>query len=165
MRDFDLKKYFRESIDIEPDVEATEEEVKKMREAWHGLTTFDELNHHAIQITNYIIQHGELDQDEELNYRDVPVRVGTHSPKQKNREQVIQAMNKLLEWEVENQLDALRWHIAFETIHPFPDGNGRTGRLLYLWHCRENRIQPILWRADEKQAYYDLVKSRVEEFQ
>lgn len=165
---FDLNKYFKESIDIEPDKEPTEEEIDKMQEAWDGLKTFRELSHHAIQLTQHIILEGELEagqRPDDLSYRDGWVEVGGHIPKQKTEEQVKSAMETLLEWEVDSQLDALRWHTAFETIHPFPDGNGRTGRLLYLWFCRENGIQPIIWRADEKQAYYDLVKSRVEEFQ
>jgi len=52
-------------------------------------------------------------------------------------------------------------HAHFETIHPFLDGNGRTGRMLitiYLWHegCLE---KPVLFLSsyfkEHQQAYYD----------
>lgn len=54
------------------------------------------------------------------------------------------------------QIWALECHIDFEKIHPFADGNGRTGRLLYLWHCKRINIHPIIFREKDKQGYYSL---------
>lgn len=45
-------------------------------------------------------------------------------------------------------------HVAFEHIHPFVDGNGRTGRLLMWWHEVRFGQQPTLLRAAERQDYY-----------
>ena len=52
-------------------------------------------------------------------------------------------------------------HAQFETIHPFADGNGRTGRLLvtmYLWHEKLIEV-PILYLSSffkkHQQLYYD----------
>ena len=46
-------------------------------------------------------------------------------------------------------------HVAFECIHPFKDGNGRTGRLC-LWHHEISLGQePTLLRASRRQDYYD----------
>lgn len=56
----------------------------------------------------------------------------------------------------ENPLQA---HIEFEKIHPFLDGNGRTGRMLLWWHEIKNGNEPTLFLASEKwEKYYPLFK-------
>ena len=39
--------------------------------------------------------------------------------------------------------DAWKVHIAFETLHPFMGGNGRTGRALWAWHMLKIGINPF----------------------
>lgn len=34
-------------------------------------------------------------------------------------------------------------HVAFETLHPFMDGNGRTGRAVWAWHMLRNGQNPF----------------------
>lgn len=46
-------------------------------------------------------------------------------------------------------------HVAFEKIHPFVDGNGRTGRLLMWWHEVKLGLEPTLILNSEKQKYYE----------
>ena len=96
-------------------------------------------------------------------YRNVRVRVGDSKPP--HPEVVNECMNALVSQvpEPETQLQCIIWHIHFENIHPFEDGNGRIGRLVYLYHCTKNDIQPIIWREDNKWAYYDLFDSKGEE--
>lgn len=55
-------------------------------------------------------------------------------------------------------LSALNWHINFEIIHPFLDGNGRTGRLIYYWHCQNIGIEPMMFLAKYKKGYYGLFR-------
>lgn len=57
------------------------------------------------------------------------------------------------------QMTPLIGHIRFELIHPFVDGNGRTGRMLYWYVCKRRGIKPTYYNADtdkDRQAYYRL---------
>ena len=36
-----------------------------------------------------------------------------------------------------------KMHVDFETLHPFMDGNGRTGRALWAWHMRRLDLDPF----------------------
>lgn len=45
-------------------------------------------------------------------------------------------------------------HIIFERIHPFQDGNGRTGRLIMLYLCMLQGISPLIIHKDDKAAYF-----------
>ncbi|MEG1087550.1 MAG: Fic family protein [Cetobacterium sp.] len=78
----------------------------------------------------------------------------------------------------------LEKHIEFERIHPFNDGNGRTGRMIMLYSLLENNLPPIIISKELKPRYilglaeqdtnllYDLVqplidkeKDRMQKFQ
>lgn len=78
----------------------------------------------------------------------------------------------------------LEKHIEFERIHPFNDGNGRTGRMIMLYSLLENNLAPIIISKELKPRYilglaeqdtdllYDLVqplidkeKDRMQKFQ
>ena len=48
-----------------------------------------------------------------------------------------------------------RFHIEFETIHPFIDGNGRTGRLLVNLELMKAGFPPINIKFADRHAYYD----------
>ncbi len=95
------------------------------------VTDADVLRLHAI------ISSGAMDQGSAGRYRDIRVRVGPHIPPRP--EEVPGLMTGLLTWWRE---EAPTWpavmtsaivHYRFEEIHPFADGNGRTGRALALW--------------------------------
>ena len=51
-------------------------------------------------------------------------------------------------------LDPKEMHIRFEKIHPFVDGNGRTGRILMWWHEIKNGQEPTLIRSNEADRHY-----------
>lgn len=84
-----------------------------------------------------IIAAQVMDQGEAGRYRTIRVRVGSYLPPRP--EDVSGLMFELLEWWNQDSttlspvLSSAILHYQFEAIHPFADGNGRTGRLLALW--------------------------------
>lgn len=49
--------------------------------------------------------------------------------------------------------DIIDFHVRFERIHPFQDGNGRVGRLIMFKECLANGIVPFII-TDEMKAFY-----------
>ena len=71
-------------------------------------------------------------------------------------------MQKLLEWYNEKKNptfnDIVEFHVRFEKIHPFQDGNGRIGRLIMFKECLKNSITPFIILDKDKYFYYKGLK-------
>ena len=50
--------------------------------------------------------------------------------------------------------DVLDFHVKFERIHPFQDGNGRVGRLIMFKECLKYNIVPFIFVDNLKMFYY-----------
>ena len=50
--------------------------------------------------------------------------------------------------------DIVAFHVAFERIHPFQDGNGRVGRLILFKECLKHNIVPFIIEDNLKLFYY-----------
>jgi Fic family protein len=95
------------------------------------------LTHDDVFRLHRIVAGEVMDQGEAGRYRTIRVRVGEFIPPAP--EDVSGLMFELLEWwnteslVLSPVLSSAIVHHRFETIHPFADGNGRTGRALALW--------------------------------
>ncbi|AFM11221.1 Fic family protein [Turneriella parva] len=95
------------------------------------------IRHEDIFRLHQVLAQGVMDQGEAGRYRSIAVRVGDYMPPAP--QDVSGLMFELLDWwntrsrELSPILSSAILHYRFESIHPFADGNGRTGRSLALW--------------------------------
>jgi len=52
-----------------------------------------------------------------------------------------------------------KYHIEFERIHPFEDGNGRTGRLLINYELLKHNLQPVVIAKEDRIKYFEFLRN------
>ena len=124
----------------------------------------DTIKHDDLFELHRLLADTVMDQGRAGAYRAINVRVGMHFPPA--FQDVSPLMFELLEWWNVNSgtlspvLSSAILHYRFEDIHPFADGNGRTGRALALWDLyRRGFDSHYLFSVDEyywedRPAYY-----------
>lgn len=119
-----------------------------------------QLSERFIKSLHYILKTGTSDSKLDWftvgDYKKLPNEVGgrdTTLP-----EDVDYEMKKLLTNYNANKKktlhDIIEFHVQFERIHPFQDGNGRIGRLIMLKECLKHNIVPFIIEDDIKMFYY-----------
>lgn len=120
--------------------------------------------HEDILELHRILAGQVMDQGEAGKYRTINVRVGPYRPPPPDA--VSGLMFELLEWwnkeakKLSPVLSSAILHYRFEAIHPFADGNGRTGRALALWELYRRgfdthhifSVDEYYW--EDRPAYY-----------
>lgn len=89
-------------------------------------------------------------------YKKMPNEVGgmeTAAP-EKVKEQMRSLLAEYNSGKKKDLRDLLDFHVRFERIHPFQDGNGRVGRLILFKECLRCGIVPFIIEDDLKMFYY-----------
>lgn len=98
------------------------------------------------------------------DYKKRPNMVGMyHTVRPEN---VLSEMEKLLNWYFEQSIDIsviAEFHVKYECIHPFQDGNGRTGRIILFRECLKNDIIPAIIEDDNRNIYVEALRQYREE--
>lgn len=125
------------------------------------LDTIDEvLSEKLIKEYHFILKNGTLTDSEKEwfnvgEYKKLKNYVGnitTSHPKNVEND-----MKDLLDWynniSKKTIEDIIEYHVKFEIIHPFQDGNGRVGRMIIFRECLVNNIMPF-YIEDRNKAFY-----------
>lgn len=154
-----VEEFLRESNAIEGVYD--EDSLVQAKKAWDYLigqpimTTGVILNTHASLMKNQPIERRDIGQfrfvkvwisgKEAVKYTDIP----------KLLDRWIRGMNiiPLPDWEME--FLCKKFHVEYEHIHPFVDGNGRTGRMFMNWQRLKAGLPLlIIHRGEEQMEYY-----------
>ena len=90
------------------------------------------------------------------DYKLLPNEVGnkeTTEP-EKVKEEMKKLMDKYNQKDKHSFEEIVEFHVNFERIHPFQDGNGRVGRLIAFKECLKNNIVPFIILDTKKEFYY-----------
>lgn len=133
--------------------------------AWDWLKRQKKMNAHVILKTHKIIMlHQLLAPNEKGYFRRVPVWVGGSEGID-----MVQVPGAIDHWaanvedlrkNAKNEPDVFKerltkeHHVIYEKIHPFVDGNGRTGRMFLNWERLELKLPILVIKASESQEYY-----------
>jgi Fic family protein len=127
------------------------------------------ISHEDVLRLHRILAQGVMDQGEAGRYRTIAVRVGRYVPPAPG--EVSGLMFELLQWwsrkaaDLSPVISSAILHYRFEAIHPFADGNGRTGRALALWELYRRgfdthhifSVDEYYW--EDRPRYYEALTS------
>ena len=118
------------------------------------------LNEKFIKNLHFILKMGTSDSKKDWfvvgDYKRLPNEVGgreTTLPENVSREikKLLASYNGKRNITLE---DIIEFHVRFERIHPFQDGNGRVGRLIMFKECLKHNIVPFIIEDSIKYFYY-----------
>ena len=120
----------------------------------------EKLTENLIRQLHLILKSGTSDSKKDWfmvgDYKRLPNEVGgmdTCPPEEVHKQikALLSEYNAIRQGTLEDILD---FHVRFEKIHPFQDGNGRVGRLIMFKECLANNIVPFIITDELKMFYY-----------
>ncbi len=128
-------------------------------------TIDDKLSEDMIKKFHFILKNGTLTDSEKewfnvgeyKKHKNFVGDITTSLPKDVSKD-----MKELLNWynkiKKKNLEDIIEFHVKFEKIHPFQDGNGRVGRMIMFRECLNNDIMPFYIEDRNKDFYIRGIK-------
>ena len=122
----------------------------------------DELTEDNIIEMNKILKRNTSDEENPRynvgGFKVVPNKIGLiNIIKTSHPDNVKKDMEELLNWYKKIKKitleDIIEFHVRFERIHPFGDGNGRVGRIIMFKECLKSNIMPFII-LDNSKSYY-----------
>ena len=140
-----------------------EQSLDDALKAWQYLKKQKELTIPVILKTHLMLMKNQALKKSEIGkFRTIPIYIGS-----KEGLRFDKLTEALLEWIGEMNIAPYvggkqfmiedmfkRTHIKYEKIHPFVDGNGRTGRMFMNWQRLKAGLPILVIWNNEKQAYY-----------
>jgi Fic family protein len=147
-----LEIFLQESNAIE-DVWDDESYLQALQ-AFHCLDKATRLTPNWIKSVHSALMVGKVDDKYRGAWRDCPVWIGGHEAIPFYC--IDDRVEEWCEWvqNLHKAKDINFAHVQFERIHPFIDGNGRVGRILWQWLRLKNKLPLKIIYEEKKWAYY-----------
>jgi Fic family protein len=149
--------FLRQSNNIEGvwDQDSLNQAIK----AWTYIVKEDRLSIETVLQTHKILMLGKLRPQDLGAFRKHSVRISGREGQPwyvlpELMENWVGSVNEIANKSVHDENIIKIQHVDFEVIHPFADGNGRTGRILMNWTRIKAGLPILIIREREKQQYY-----------
>lgn len=118
----------------------------------------NELTEYHVTVMHSLLMKDMIASQDRGQYRKCMVYIGGHEALMPI--QLKPRMERLIAWAKNAQNAAQCWviHDEFEVIHPFIDGNGRTGRLILNWVRLRAGLPFLIVNIKDRYKYYDKIE-------
>jgi Fic family protein len=120
----------------------------------------NQITEKMIKDLHFILKTGTADSSKDWfavgDYKKLPNEVGGRdtTPPEEVHNEIKTLLDDYNKTDNKTLEDLIEFHVQFERIHPFQDGNGRVGRLLLFKECLKYNIVPFIIDEDLKLFYY-----------